>query len=78
MRCQRCGGLLIRANFGELRDEIGHMCLATRCVNCGSIEDSVVRANRLRRPGKAVDSSGDRQNWRSPAPATLLLKGRGP
>ena len=26
------------------------MYLATRCINCGSIEDSVVRANRLRPP----------------------------
>ena len=48
MLCQRCKGLLIREAFGELRAEIGRMCLTTRCVNCGCIEDSVVRANRLR------------------------------
>jgi hypothetical protein len=54
MLCQRCKGLVIRETFGELRDEIGRMCLITRCVNCGCIEDSVVRANRLRHPGKTV------------------------
>ena len=64
--------------YGSANLDADRMCPATRCINCGCIEDSVVRANRLRRPGKAVDSSGDRQNWRSPAPATLLLKGRGP
>ena len=78
MLCQRCRGLLIRETIGEVRDEIGRMCLATRCVNCGSIEDSVVRANRLRHSGKMVGSSGDSQNWRSRVPATSLLKGMGP
>ena len=43
MLCQRCKGLLARETFGELRDKIGRMCLTTRCVNCGCIEDSVVR-----------------------------------
>ena len=56
MLCQRCKGLLIRETFGELRAEIGRMCLTTRCVNCGCIEDSVVRANRLRHAGKTVGS----------------------
>ena len=44
MLCQRCKGLLIRETFEELRAEIGRICLATRCVNCGCIENSVVRA----------------------------------
>ena len=50
MICQRCRGLLVRETFGDLREEAGCMCTATRCINCGYIEDSVVRANRLRLP----------------------------
>ena len=50
MFCQRCRGLLVRETFGDMREETGCMCPATRCINCGYIEDSVVRANRLRPP----------------------------
>lgn len=50
MVCQRCRGLLVRETFGDLREEVGCMCPATRCINCGYIEDSVVRANRLHPP----------------------------
>jgi hypothetical protein len=74
MLCQRCSGLLIHEHLGELRDEIGRLCLATRCINCGCIEDSVVRTNRLHHPGKRVGSSGDGHNWRSRMPATSFLK----
>ena len=48
MLCQRCRGLLVCETFDGLSHEADIMCLATRCLNCGSIEDSVVRANRLR------------------------------
>ena len=48
MLCQRCRGLLVHESFDGLSQEADMMCLATRCINCGSIEDSVVRANRLR------------------------------
>ena len=47
MRCQRCEGLLVRENFDELRYGTGGLYPATRCINCGCIEDSVVRVNRL-------------------------------
>jgi hypothetical protein len=50
MVCQRCRGLLVHETFGEQREEAGCMCQATRCINCGYIEDSVMRANRLRPP----------------------------
>ena len=70
MSCQRCHGLLIPENFGELRDELGRICLATRCVNCGCIDDSVVRANRLRHLPKRSVSQGQGHNWRSRVPAT--------
>jgi hypothetical protein len=47
MSCQRCKGLLIRETFGDLRERTVSMSPATRCINCGYIEDSVMRANRL-------------------------------
>jgi hypothetical protein len=47
MVCQRCSGLLVREIFDELSTEAGALCLAKRCINCGYIEDSVVRANRI-------------------------------
>ena len=50
MLCQRCKGLLVHETFEDLREKTGRMCQATRCINCGYIEDSVVRANRLHRP----------------------------
>ena len=50
MVCQRCSGLLVRETFGDLREEPGCMYPAIRCINCGYIEDSVVRANRLHPP----------------------------
>jgi hypothetical protein len=48
MLCQRCRGLLVRVTFSDLREESARLCPATRCVNCGYVEDSVVLANRLR------------------------------
>jgi len=50
MLCQRCRGLLVRETFDGLSPEAGNLCMAIRCINCGYIEDSVVRANRLRPP----------------------------
>jgi hypothetical protein len=47
MVCQRCRGLLVREIFDDLNAEAGITFLATRCINCGYIEDPVVRANRL-------------------------------
>lgn len=50
MLCPRCRGLLVRETFGELREETNRKCPATRCINCGCIEDSVIRTNRRRPP----------------------------
>ena len=47
MVCQRCRGLLVHETFDGLSPEGDMMCLATRCLNCGSLEDSVIRTNRL-------------------------------
>ena len=56
MLCQRCRGLLVRETFGDLRAETDRLCAATRCINCGCVEDSVVCANRSRHPvgGRSV------------------------
>lgn len=48
MLCQRCRGLLVRETFSDLREEAASLYPATRCINCGYVEDAVVRLNRLR------------------------------
>jgi hypothetical protein len=48
MVCQRCRGLLVREPIGDLNITTGRPSLVTRCINCGCIEDAVVRANRFR------------------------------
>jgi RNase P subunit RPR2 len=48
MLCRRCRGLLVRDTFGELNIETNSLDTAIRCINCGCIEDAVVRANHLR------------------------------
>jgi hypothetical protein len=52
MRCQRCQGLLVSETFGGLNIEANALCLATRCINCGCVEDVVVRSNRFCRSEK--------------------------
>ena len=47
MLCHRCRGLLVYETFGDLREGKDCMGLAIRCINCGYLEDSVMRANRL-------------------------------
>jgi len=48
MVCQRCRGLLVREPIGDLNITTGRPSTVTRCINCGCIEDAVVRANRFR------------------------------
>ena len=50
MLCRRCKGRLVPETFGDVSEELARMCAATRCINCGCIDDSVVHANRLRHP----------------------------
>jgi len=48
MACARCGGFLVIEGWGGLIENIRERPLRTmRCVNCGSIDDSVILANRL-------------------------------
>ncbi len=49
MVCQRCGGLVVCETFDDLGIQTDSLYTATRCINCGYIEDAVVRANRFRR-----------------------------
>jgi len=45
-----CIDLVFCCKCGSANLDADRMCPATRCINCGCIEDSVVRANRLRPP----------------------------
>ncbi len=48
MLCTRCGGLLI-LNLWNTNDGVQSVkLLSTRCVNCGCIDDAVIRGNRRR------------------------------
>jgi len=51
MTCHRCHGLLVDdqsalINRYDLSEETGFMGPMIRCINCGYVEDPVVRANR--------------------------------
>ena len=52
MVCERCRGLLVYETFDDLSIGTDALYTAARCINCGYIEDAVVRANRFRRAGK--------------------------
>lgn len=52
MVCQRCRGLLVCETFDDLSIGTDSLYRATRCINCGCIEDAVVRTNRFRRSEK--------------------------
>jgi hypothetical protein len=52
MTCHRCHGLLVNdqsalITHDELRAESGFIGSTLRCINCGYVEDPVVRANYL-------------------------------
>lgn len=51
MRCRRCGGLVVVEQLYDLQEEGSRMhCRGSRCVNCGCIDDPVIRANRTQPP----------------------------
>lgn len=56
MVCPRCRGLLVREPVGGLNIKADRLSTATRCINCGCIEDAVVRANRFRPLAKTRES----------------------
>lgn len=47
MPCERCGGLMIAESPCDVTDvESPTRSVTTRCLNCGNIDDAVIRANR--------------------------------
>jgi uncharacterized Zn finger protein len=55
MTCHRCRGLLVNdqselITHYDLGEVTGYMGTVIRCINCGYVEDPVVRANRLHPP----------------------------
>ena len=58
MACQRCRGLLVCAIFYDLSIKTNTRYNAMRCINCGYIEDSVVRANRIRMSASTQGTPG--------------------
>lgn len=49
MRCQRCRGLMVCETFDDPNIATHSLYSAARCINCGCIEDAVIRTNRFRR-----------------------------
>jgi hypothetical protein len=45
MLCIRCGGLTLQ-NSWDSKESVSERTPSTRCVNCGCIDDPVIRANR--------------------------------
>lgn len=52
MVCLRCRGLLVYETFDDLSIETDSRYIATRCINCGCVEDAVIRSNRFCPPEK--------------------------
>jgi hypothetical protein len=46
MPCMRCGGLMIENWWGGIGSVKQRKLQGSRCVNCGCIDDPVIRANR--------------------------------
>jgi len=63
MTCGRCGGLMVVETIcAEAKESWGGVDLPViRCLNCGNIEDSVIRWHRVMRParGQAVRQAED-------------------
>jgi len=51
MRCRRCWGLVI-VETSPFTDECTEASQTVRCVNCGWVEDPVMRTNRLTSSGR--------------------------
>jgi hypothetical protein len=51
MSCTRCGGLMVIETFCDLMGEESRVGSDTRrCLNCGNLEDAIIRANRVTPP----------------------------
>ena len=59
MICQRCRGLLIPETLEDQTIKTHSGSMATRCINCGCIEDAVMHANRSHR-SKSIEAKSER------------------
>jgi methenyltetrahydromethanopterin cyclohydrolase len=74
MVCQRCQGLLVCEIFDDLNIESDSLYTGTRCINCGCIEDAIVRANRVRPAVRARATSRGRVRTRDVERITIPLE----
>ena len=68
--CARCGGLLVRERVFEANGMSStEQVECDRCVNCGAIEDTIIRANRqpARPPVRSREPRGPRLQPADPA-----------
>jgi hypothetical protein len=68
--CDRCGGLLVRERLCEVDGMSStEQVDCERCVNCGALEDAIVRANRqpTRPPVRSREPRGPRIQPSGPA-----------
>ena len=68
MLCLRCGGMLLQNSWDSIEGG-SERTPSTRCVNCGCIDDPVIRANR-RRPARLRVTST--RVCRGPAKSSVL------
>ena len=62
MACGRCGGLMVVETIcAEAKESWGLDLPVTRCLNCGNIEDPMIRWHRVMRTacGQAVRQAED-------------------
>lgn len=63
MLCTRCGGLLVRERHGDADGMSSTERIdCERCLNCGALEDPIIRANRrtARNPERSRKPRGPR------------------
>ena len=61
MTCPRCEGYMVSERFESTRIDSGEPeFIAWRCVNCGTIVDQVIAANRHRMEATACERAGVR------------------
>ena len=57
MKCGRCQGLMVGDHFFDMAGGYGEMwAQSLRCINCGTVNDSVIEQNRFLRQ-EAVSAS---------------------
>ena len=65
MNCTRCQGLMIKDQLLDFDGTYGQMWATSwRCVNCGSVHDSVIEQNGLVRQGKVFALPSGQPDYR--------------